>query len=161
MSAVKKQQADITASHVGDRLKVLRAYLGLTREQLADELDTPLGTLRGVERGNHLPGYGLLSQLAIHPELGQYAHWILNDETDSSDPVPSHTKQLNKQLFNDVLVSIENALSKKRKKLPVEQKAELVAYLYDQLSQEAKRPKVDMSNVIQLVDFAFGVNKKK
>ncbi len=156
-TAKKLENSDV--AEIGEKFKQLRAFLDLTREDLAEMTGVPLGTLRGIERGLHLPGFNVIDKIANHAQLGQYVLWLLQDEA-SEEPVAYHSSQLDRPLLVSVSEAVEEALKKKRKKLPIVQKAELIGYLYDQICQNKDKQKtVDMANVIQLVDFAFGMKK--
>lgn len=60
---------------VGKRFEAFRRVLGLTREQLAANLDVSIKTIEEIENGETLPDFNILNYL--HKEYGLDINWML------------------------------------------------------------------------------------
>lgn len=55
--------------HVGEVIRSLREYSGLTRKQLGTEIGVAPSTLRNIEMGRHIPTAWILRKLLNHPSM--------------------------------------------------------------------------------------------
>ena len=89
---------------IGKQLTDLRNKKGLTRVQLAEELQIPMTTLRNYEQDQREPGHKFLVDAARY--FGVSTDYILENE---KSPAPEGTEAINKEqsdrLYNALVTS--------------------------------------------------------
>lgn len=69
----------------GDKIKEIRTFHKMTRDQLSTALSIPPTTIRGIEQGNHTPSFKFIKAISTNPIFRQYLLWLLCSEWDEHD----------------------------------------------------------------------------
>lgn len=146
---------------IGEKIRQIREAEGMSREAFSEATTIPVGTLRGVEGGQHEPSYPVLEKIAGHERLNKYTLWLLSGKTSplAGQVAPGQTAKLgagaalDTELLELVIGTVEQILTDKKRNLPPDKKSKLIAYLYEQYSQE-EEIQIDRPKVVRLIDFA-------
>jgi transcriptional regulator with XRE-family HTH domain len=145
---------------IGERFRRIREAEKLSREAFSDATGIPVGTLRGIESGKHEPSFAVIQKLALHEKTQQYTLWLLSGDANpgAGQAAPGASSRatratIDRELLELLLTTVEQILTDRKMNLPADKKSKLIAYLYEQYSQE-EDIEIDRPNVVQLIDFA-------
>lgn len=95
--------------HAGKKIRAIRESEGLTREEFADILDIPVGTMRRYETGriDNIGGETLF-KITNHPRFEKYTMWLMNGKTNEA------AGQISPALSPDGQESISTSLKKSK-----------------------------------------------
>ncbi|MBS3892323.1 helix-turn-helix domain-containing protein [Serratia marcescens] len=68
-------------SSMGDKFRLIRKAEGMTRQEFADAVGLPYGTLTNYETKGIQVTEGALVKVAKNPRFKKYAYWLSTDET--------------------------------------------------------------------------------
>ncbi|HDY8229153.1 TPA: helix-turn-helix transcriptional regulator [Vibrio vulnificus] len=66
---------------LGKRLKAIRIAEGLEREEMAQLVDIPRGTIRNYEQGINKPNSETLMRITNSERFQKYTFWLMTGET--------------------------------------------------------------------------------
>ncbi|GAL25004.1 C protein [Vibrio variabilis] len=66
---------------LGKKIKAIRVAERLEREEMAQLVDIPRGTIRNYEQGVREPKGETLEKITKHERFKKYAYWLMTDET--------------------------------------------------------------------------------
>lgn len=66
---------------LGKKIKAIRLAEGLGREEMAQLIDIPRGTLRNYEQGVREPKGESLTKITNHERFEKYTLWLMNNKT--------------------------------------------------------------------------------
>lgn len=111
---------------VGERLKAVREKARLLQPEFAEKLGVSPRAYANYERGERtLPAQAIK---ALHDQFGVDPIWLLSGP--GADP---HKPLSRLDLLRDIIIKVENHLTKHRLRLAPEKKARLVILLYQYL----------------------------
>ncbi|MBE8578662.1 helix-turn-helix domain-containing protein [Vibrio sp. OPT18] len=67
--------------NIGKKIKAIRIAEGLTQPQMAELIDTPIGSLRDWEQERRILGGDALLKITQHERFDKYAYWLTTDKT--------------------------------------------------------------------------------
>jgi transcriptional regulator with XRE-family HTH domain len=121
MSRLSTETFDLA---VGDRFSDVRGKLNFTQRQFAEALGVSDKAIANWERGvRELPS-SVAAQLSIKYDID--ANWLLTGV--GSQTVAA--REVNSDILEQVIISVDTLLEKRGRQLPRERKAKLVAYVY-------------------------------
>ncbi len=65
---------------VGIKIKAMRIAEGLSRSDMSQLVDIPLGTLRDYEQEKRSPKSEILMKITKHERFEKYAYWLMTDK---------------------------------------------------------------------------------
>ncbi|MGF2653488.1 helix-turn-helix domain-containing protein [Serratia marcescens] len=68
-------------SSIGEKFRLIREAEGMTRQEFADTVGLPYGTLTNYELRGKQVTEGALMKVAKNPRFKKYAYWLSTDET--------------------------------------------------------------------------------
>lgn len=68
-------------STMGEKFRLIREAEGLTRQEFADVVGLPYGTVTNYESRGKQVTEGALMKVAKNPRFKKYAYWLSTDET--------------------------------------------------------------------------------
>lgn len=68
-------------SSMGDKFRLIRKAEGMTRQDFADAVGLPYGTITNYETKGFQVTEGALVKICKHPRFKKYAYWLTTDET--------------------------------------------------------------------------------
>lgn len=68
-------------SSMGEKFRLIRKAEGMTRQEFADEVGLPYGTLTNYETKGFQVTEGALMKITKNPRFKKYAYWLSTDET--------------------------------------------------------------------------------
>jgi len=130
---------------IGSRIRKIRA--GLTQKEFADKLGVSQGTIYQYEKEIIIPGYEVQKKLAEFG--GVTVEWLLRgdssppqiQEFSPEDGYVVSMNPLETALLVAVVTQVECVIIKLRLKIPPEQKARLIARVYDDCRSQQLQPK--------------------
>lgn len=69
------------SSSMGEKFRLIRKAEGMTRQEFADCVGLPYGTITNYEVRGKQVTEGALFKVTKHPRFKKYAYWLLTDET--------------------------------------------------------------------------------
>jgi transcriptional regulator with XRE-family HTH domain len=66
---------------MGDKFRLIREAEGMTRQEFADAVGLPYGTITNYESRGKQVTEGALMKVTKHPRFKKYAYWLSTDET--------------------------------------------------------------------------------
>ncbi|EEQ7768479.1 transcriptional regulator [Escherichia coli] len=70
---------------IGEKIRVIREFEDLTREEFCGLIDVPIGTLRRYETGRiENVGSDVLVKIVNHPRFFKYMNWLLTGKTNEA-----------------------------------------------------------------------------
>ncbi|EFH6435475.1 TPA: helix-turn-helix transcriptional regulator [Escherichia coli] len=69
------------SSSMGEKFRLIRKAEGMTRQEFADCVGLPYGTVTNYEVRGKQVTEGALFKITKHPRFKKYAYWLLTDET--------------------------------------------------------------------------------
>ncbi len=67
---------------IGEKFKLIRSATGLNQVKFAELVDVGISSYKKYESGHSEVGTPALLKVANHPQLKQYALWLITDETN-------------------------------------------------------------------------------
>ncbi|MEQ1525700.1 MAG: helix-turn-helix transcriptional regulator [Gallionella sp.] len=71
---------------IGEKIRKVREFLGMGRQEFVDKTGIAKGTLIGVEQGNREPKAGIL--IAVATAFPEYAKYLLSDDVETKQKNP-------------------------------------------------------------------------
>ena len=68
-------------SSMGEKFRLIRKAEGMTRQEFADAVGLPYGTLTNYETKGFQVTEGALMKITKNPRFKKYAYWLSTDET--------------------------------------------------------------------------------
>lgn len=144
---------------IADRLREIRASLGLSQRQMAEHLEIPVGTYQDHELGKSTQKFEMLERLL---ERGFSSDWLISGRgamrlfaSGVAEDPPQLGVVFNERLLKIVVSEIEHILNEADAELAPDKKAELVAAVYEMaLENEGKGQPIDRTKVVRLVRLA-------
>ena len=68
-------------SRLGEKFRLIREAEGLTRQEFADALGLPYGTVTNYESRGKQITEGALMKITTNPKFKKYALWLITNET--------------------------------------------------------------------------------
>ncbi|EIO3281929.1 helix-turn-helix transcriptional regulator [Salmonella enterica] len=68
-------------SSMGEKFRLIRKAEGMTRQEFADAVGLPYGTVTNYETKGFQVTEGALMKICKHPRFKKYAYWLTTDET--------------------------------------------------------------------------------
>ncbi|EAA7439720.1 XRE family transcriptional regulator [Salmonella enterica subsp. enterica] len=68
-------------SSMGEKFRLIRKAEKMTRQEFADAVGLPYGTLTNYETKGFQVTEGALTKVSRHPRFKKYAYWLSTDET--------------------------------------------------------------------------------
>ncbi|HCM8924072.1 TPA: helix-turn-helix transcriptional regulator [Salmonella enterica subsp. enterica serovar Paratyphi B] len=68
-------------SSMGEKFRLIRKAEGMTRQDFADAVGLPYGTITNYETKGFQVTEGALKKICKHPRFKKYAYWLTTDET--------------------------------------------------------------------------------
>ncbi|MBE8577959.1 helix-turn-helix domain-containing protein [Vibrio sp. OPT18] len=66
---------------LGKKIKAIRIAEGLSRSEMSQLVDIPIGTLRDYEQEKRSPRGEILIKITQHERFDKYAYWLTTDKT--------------------------------------------------------------------------------
>ena len=123
---IEKNIIDLESSIDGDKLRIVRLHLGLSRPNFAYLIQTPPTTIKNYECKYRELGFSAIKKMANHPDLAPYVPFMLDENAKVKDlykaTLPSmknkffvacfkDNKLLSKEELNGASSSIKQAVS--------------------------------------------------
>lgn len=118
---------------LGAKFLMLRRHLGLTQNAMAQVLGISPRTVQNYERGDREMSATIIKRL--HDLYGVDPLWVLSDR---SGPPRMRSGKLDSSLLFMVMEEVERCLDRRRLRLSLAKKAELISLIYDHFG-EAQR----------------------
>ncbi|MDE1352182.1 helix-turn-helix domain-containing protein, partial [Vibrio aestuarianus] len=67
---------------LGKKIKAMRISESLSRSEMSQLVDIPIGTLRDYEQEKRIPKGDILIKITKHERFDKYAYWLATDNTN-------------------------------------------------------------------------------
>lgn len=145
---------------LGDRIRKFRREKGFTVKVMSDIIGISQGTLSDIENGKTVPSGDTISSIVRNTDIN--SGWLLTGE----GPMEKDTLhvaegqvgyggqvRMDTDLLKAILEEVERSLAEEGRALSPDKKAELVSFVYEELSEdEGKRRdmKIRISKLVRL-----------
>lgn len=66
---------------IGKKIKAIRIAEQLSRSELSELVEIPIGTIRDYEQEKRSPQSEILMKITKHERFKKYAYWLMTDDT--------------------------------------------------------------------------------